>query len=240
MIPTRRKRVHFVLVYIPSLGTNIKLVCLRQQIGQPVGTEHEAVRMENVVLFYPKVNAENILHGFVDAVVAAAEATRKGYISIFRWNSVILPHATKAKLIADLDDIVSEDTKAFYADHGIPYKRSYLFYGVPGTGKTSLIQAMGGQYERKLYFLQPTHPKMTDDSLRSAIEQVPRKSITVLEDIDAHVDAAVVSNMVFASKPTQRPSESRTHQADVRFQHSRTCLYHDIKHDCIFFTQKKA
>ncbi|KAH9158442.1 hypothetical protein LEN26_002970 [Aphanomyces euteiches] len=67
----------------------------------------------------------------------------------------------------------------------IPFKRSYLFYGLPGTGKTSLIQAMGGQYERNLYFLQPTHPKMTDDSLRSAIEKVPRKSIIVLEDIDA-------------------------------------------------------
>ncbi|KAG9405638.1 mitochondrial chaperone [Aphanomyces cochlioides] len=102
--------------------------------------------------------------------------------------SVILPRATKTKLIADLDDFVSDDTKAFYANHGIPYKRSYLFYGVPGTGKTSLIQAMGGQYERNLYFLQPTHPKMTDDSLRSAIEKVPRKSIIVLEDIDALFD----------------------------------------------------
>ncbi|KAG9405640.1 hypothetical protein AC1031_003547 [Aphanomyces cochlioides] len=183
-----------------------QLICLRQQIGQPVGTDRDAVRMENVILLYPQVNAENILHGFVDAVVAAAEATRKGYISIFQWNvdceywrdaqkararpieSVILPRATKTKLIADLDDFVSDDTKAFYANHGIPYKRSYLFYGVPGTGKTSLIQAMGGQYERNLYFLQPTHPKMTDDSLRSAIEKVPRKSIIVLEDIDALFD----------------------------------------------------
>ncbi|CAK4491479.1 unnamed protein product [Aphanomyces euteiches] len=183
-----------------------QLICLRQQIGQPVGTDREAVRMENVVLLYPKVHAENILHGFVDAVVAAAEATRKGFISIFQWNvdceywrdaqkararpieSVILPRATKAKLIDDLDDFVSDDTKAFYAHHGIPYKRSYLFYGVPGTGKTSLIQAMGGQYERNLYFLQPTHPKMTDDSLRAAIEKVPRKSIIVLEDIDALFD----------------------------------------------------
>ncbi|CAK4074096.1 unnamed protein product [Aphanomyces euteiches] len=162
--------------------------------------------MENLVLFYPDVNSQSILLGFIDAIVAAVEASREGYISIYRWNancgswrdgkksrirpieSVILPQATKTKLIADLDDFVSHDTKAFYVKHGIAFKRSYLFYGLPGTGKTSLIQAMGGQYERNLYFLQPTHPKMTDDSLRSAFEQVSRKSIIVLEDIDALFD----------------------------------------------------
>ncbi|KAH9054478.1 hypothetical protein Ae201684P_018195 [Aphanomyces euteiches] len=182
------------------------LTCFRQQIGDPVGTEREAVCMENVVIFYPRVNAENIIHSFIDAIVAAAEATKKGFITIFQWNadcsywrnaqkararpieSVVLPRTTKSKLIEDLDDFVSKDTKAFYANHGIPYKRSYLFYGVPGTGKTSLIQAMAGQYERNLFFLQPTHPKMTDDSLRSAVEQVPRNSILVLEDIDALFD----------------------------------------------------
>ncbi|KAG9405641.1 hypothetical protein AC1031_003548 [Aphanomyces cochlioides] len=181
-----------------------QLVCLRQLVGQPVGTYDEAIPMENVVLFYPVVHSQSILLGFIDAIVAAAEASREGYISIYRWSancgswldgkksrirpfeSVILPQATK--LIADLDDFVSHDTKAFYVKHGIPFKRSYLFYGLPGTGKTSLIQAMGGQYERNLYFLQPTHPKMTDDSLRSAFEKVPRKSIIVLEDIDALFD----------------------------------------------------
>ena len=29
-------------------------------------------------------------------------------------------------------------------DHGVPYRRGYLFYGEPGSGKTSFIHALAG------------------------------------------------------------------------------------------------
>ncbi|RLO03430.1 hypothetical protein DYB28_009827 [Aphanomyces astaci] len=179
------------------------LHCLRQEEGDPVGTGCDAIQFESLVLFAPRVQSEATLQAFIDAVVAAAEATKQGYFSISRWSiggeywdegdlakarplaSVVLPAHIKADLIADIDDFVGDDSKAFYATHGIPYKRSYLFHGVPGAGKTSLIQALAGHYGRNIYLLQPTHPKMTDDSLQTAMEQVPKKSIVVLEDIDA-------------------------------------------------------
>merc|ERR1712113_1245328 len=72
-----------------------------------------------------------------------------------------------------------------YFKHGIPYKRSYLFYGVPGSGKTSLIQALAAKYDRQLAFVQPSHPKMTDESFKSCISKAPANSLIVLEDIDA-------------------------------------------------------
>ncbi|RHY32127.1 hypothetical protein DYB32_002827 [Aphanomyces invadans] len=179
------------------------LHCLRQEEGDPVGTNCDAVQKESLLLFAPKVGSEMILKTFIDELVAAAEATKKGYICISRWStggeywdegkkfkerplaSVVLPHHIKTDLLADIDDFVNDDSKAFYATHGIPYKRSYLFYGVPGAGKTSLIQALAGHYGRNVYNLQPTHPHMTDDSLQTAMEQLPKKSIVVLEDIDA-------------------------------------------------------
>merc|ERR1719478_1026142 len=72
--------------------------------------------------------------------------------------------------------------------HGIPYKRSYLFYGAPGAGKTSLLTAIAGKYNRNLCILQPTDPRFTDDDLAEAIREAPAKSIIVLEDVDALFD----------------------------------------------------
>merc|ERR1712196_548725 len=99
-------------------------------------------------------------------------------------DSVILPRKLKRELIADLTEFISEDTEQYYSTHGIPYKRSYLFYGLPGSGKTSLIQALAGHFARNVCYVHPTHPLMTDDSLRAAVNEAPPNSVIVLEDID--------------------------------------------------------
>jgi len=102
--------------------------------------------------------------------------------------SVVLPKATQDTLISDIDDFLSSDTRDFYAEHGIPHKRSFLFHGTPGAGKTSAIQAIAGRYGRNVCYLA-ANPEMTDDSLKSAVEHVPSKSIIVLEDVDALFDS---------------------------------------------------
>merc|ERR1712087_348083 len=60
-----------------------------------------------------------------------------------------------------------------------------MFYGVPGTGKTSIITALAGRFQRKVCFLSPHHPKFTDEALKNCLSKVPSKSIVVLEDIDS-------------------------------------------------------
>merc|ERR1712151_991673 len=47
------------------------------------------------------------------------------------------------------------------------------------------IQALAGKFGRNLCYLSPTHPELSDDSLKSAIERVPDNAIVVLEDVDA-------------------------------------------------------
>jgi len=98
---------------------------------------------------------------------------------------VVLPSETKDKLIQDMGKFLSRSTYDFYVKHGIPYKRSYLFYGVPGAGKTSLLQAIAAKYRRNLCFMQPTDPRFTDDTLQDAISDAPGKALIVLEDVDA-------------------------------------------------------
>ena len=54
-------------------------------------------------------------------------------------DSVVLPKGVKEQLIHDVRDFMAE--KRFYTDRGIPYRRGWLFYGVPGGGKTSLSRS---------------------------------------------------------------------------------------------------
>merc|ERR1711994_690401 len=100
-------------------------------------------------------------------------------------NTIILPTKTWNNIIGDFARFLDEKSISWYFKHGIPYKRSYLFYGVPGSGKTSLIQALAAKYDRNLAFVQPSHPKMTDESFKSCIQSAPANSLIVLEDIDA-------------------------------------------------------
>jgi len=178
-----------------------KLHALHQTLGEVVGGDCGATMLKNLVLF--SAEGIKVIESFANHLLAKADLVRDHTFTIYRWHvqhkywmreetatarpldSVVLPAATKQKLVADLDDFVSQGTRKWYASHGIPYKRSLLLFGSPGAGKTSLIQALAGRYKRNLAILTPSHPEMTDDGLKAAVQRVPSKSIIVLEDVDA-------------------------------------------------------
>ena len=85
----------------------------------------------------------------------------------------------------DLTKFLSPESKAWYSRHGIPFKRNYMFYGPPGSGKTSIIQALSSAFDRNVCFIQPCHPEMTDDKFKAALQSTPARSVIVVEDIDS-------------------------------------------------------
>lgn len=173
-------------------------------IGDVVGLAYNAEIMTKIVLICEGTGEIAYLQRFVDEVVKMSRKDEPSdTFPIYRWDhcrqywrrerrvsarsidSVVLPKDDKERLLNDWDSFLSKETMAWYKGHGIPYKRSYLFYGVPGTGKTSIIQALAGKYKRKVCFLHAHHPKFTDDAFKKCMLEVPDKAVIVLEDIDA-------------------------------------------------------
>jgi len=180
-----------------------EMFALHQSIGDPVGTQCGISMMMNIVLFTSISNDISIMANFLQHLITASQSTDPFSFNCYKWNSkyeywrksasvrarnidsVILPEATKEKLLTDVIRFLSPKTRNFYEEHGIPYRRSYLFHGVPGAGKTSLIKALAGHFKRNISFLQLTDPDMTDLSLLSSIQDLRRNTIVVIEDIDA-------------------------------------------------------
>lgn len=85
----------------------------------------------------------------------------------------------------DLDNF--ESSKNNYDLHGIRYKRTYLFYGEPGTGKSSLSLAISNYTKRDVLSINMSKD-MTDSNLITLVSNRPNKSIILFEDIDCLLD----------------------------------------------------
>jgi mitochondrial chaperone BCS1 len=95
---------------------------------------------------------------------------------------IILQKDLKEDIIRDIKSF--EDSKNWYKEVCIAYKRGYLLYGPPGTGKTSLAGAIAKRYNKCICPLILS--SLSDDSkLIAAFSNLPEDSILLIEDIDA-------------------------------------------------------
>ncbi|KAI6005683.1 BCS1 N terminal-domain-containing protein [Pisolithus albus] len=94
-------------------------------------------------------------------------------------------------LDAGVSEKIEQDVRAFlqrrrwYADRGIPYRRGYLLYGPPGSGKTSYIQALAGALSYDICLLNLSERGLTDDKLIHLFSNAPERSFILIEDVDA-------------------------------------------------------
>jgi hypothetical protein len=97
--------------------------------------------------------------------------------------SVILPDGLSEAIIQRLRDFVAD--RAWYQQMGIPYHLGMLFYGIPGSGKTSMIAALAGELKMNLYILSLASEEMNDERFACLLSEIPPSSFMVLEDVDA-------------------------------------------------------
>ncbi|KAL5995413.1 hypothetical protein ACLOJK_025473 [Asimina triloba] len=156
----------------------------------------------------PKRDRNRILSAYLDAISARAHEfervsrerrlyTNTGHATYESgWASVPFRHPSTFDTLA-LDpslkeDIISDLTafsngRDFYHRVGRAWKRGYLLYGPPGSGKSSLIAAMANLLHYDIYDLELT--KVSDNSeLRALLIQTTNRSMIVIEDIDCSLD----------------------------------------------------
>lgn len=96
--------------------------------------------------------------------------------------TVFLPEGCVESAVDDISRFLESQT--WYAERGIPWRRRYLFHGLPRSGKTSLICALAGHFRMNLYILNLGSPYLTDDNLMTLLSRVPGRSFILLEDLD--------------------------------------------------------
>ncbi|KAJ9060679.1 Complex III assembly protein translocase and chaperone [Entomophthora muscae] len=98
-------------------------------------------------------------------------------------SSVILKDGQTDKIVSDVKGFLSNGE--WYNQRGIPYRRGYLLYGPPGSGKSSFIQALAGELGYNICILNLSERGLTDDRLNHLMTVIPDRSLLLLEDIDA-------------------------------------------------------
>lgn len=97
-------------------------------------------------------------------------------------DSIYINEKFKNKILDDINNFLkSEDD---YNKFGIPYKRTYLLTGIPGSGKTSLVKAICKHFNYSLSILSVSK-KFDNSSLLHSIKELEDNTILLIEDVDS-------------------------------------------------------
>lgn len=95
--------------------------------------------------------------------------------------TVVLDKQTKQQLVSWIEEW--QKSREWYETRGLPYKMTFVFHGIPGTGKTSLIRALASHFQMNLCVINIT--SISDSALEQALATTPPKTIIVIEDFDS-------------------------------------------------------
>ncbi|WVZ59622.1 hypothetical protein U9M48_009738 [Paspalum notatum var. saurae] len=99
-------------------------------------------------------------------------------------DTVAMDPDLKARVRADLEGFLKG--RAYFHRLGRVWRRSYLLYGAPGTGKSTFAAAMARFLGYDVYDLDLSRPGACDDPLALLLDTTPR-SLILVEDLDRYL-----------------------------------------------------
>jgi hypothetical protein len=166
-----------------------------------------------------------VLDTFLDEFDKYLELSGNSSDGIYRWSGwcwrrvaympekrvTILPEGQMESILLDAKRFL--DAKDWYFEKGIPWRKGYLFYGLPGAGKTSMAICMAISLKRSLYCV--SSKECSSSTFEDALRALPRGAVVLVEDIDCIFDSSFVKraggNAISGSDPsTPEDEESMT------------------------------
>ena len=145
-------------------------------------------RLHAVVEFMVRSNAPP------KSLAPASEFIVYGLSSAFTWtpqrlvrgrpaNTLFIKPELLQSILADARTFFQ--TKDTYHARSAAWRRSHLYYGQPGTGKTTMAKVLATELNIPLCLLTFSHTDMTDEILARVLCAAPSPCIIQLDDIDA-------------------------------------------------------
>jgi mitochondrial chaperone BCS1 len=89
-----------------------------------------------------------------------------------------------------------------------------LLYGVPGSGKSSLIHALAGELMLDIYVVSLSSSWINDSTLTTLMGRVPSRCIVLLEDLDAAFTRSVSRSKDKDKEKEKKKSEPKSDNED--------------------------
>lgn len=102
----------------------------------------------------------------------------------YDWESVVLDPSVARLVRDDFESFFGRER--WFRDHGLPFRRGYLFYGPPGNGKTTVIKVMASHPAVTPLTLDFCHDCLNNESLSGFFEMASQNapSLVIFEDLD--------------------------------------------------------
>lgn len=170
--------------------------------GDPVSIDQEETSSENrgrskSVLVAIQTNDVEKVRRFLDTIAAVGMTSLKqqripAVYAADTWGGWMeirkVPEGRHPVLPIGVLEGLSEDLRwfreneAWYSRVGVPYRRGYLFHGIPGSGKTTSAVALAAQAGMDIHILPLDG--VSDERMLSLVRSASRDSIILFEDID--------------------------------------------------------
>ena len=200
---------------VASIGENTLSLSLNQKvyfdnivvtpvrIGDPIMSSSYARDIEIYVEYVLEALDEKVIVDFIETAKKEYEKMCNSveydpkFVQIMTWDgcywsndyktpsrkreSVYVPEFQN--LIDDLQTFYSNGDR--YTELEVPYTRTYMLHGLPGTGKTTMIYTIASELKKNLAIVDFSDKELSDKYIRMALYKMPKDTILCLEDIDS-------------------------------------------------------